>query len=160
MPLELGPLPIRIGVTVQDRDGNTAEAINYRQGITTIVDAEAQVQAFAAVLAPVTDGFLISANLSIPLIQTDPFALPPEGSEVARKGRFVFRTVNGRTAKYEVPSIANTLVNDRDRNGAINVSDLAVAAYIAYMEASLNGAGVEISNLEQAFKAHRRTRRG
>lgn len=161
MALVLGPLPLRIGITIRDRDGNESEAVTYRQGLATVVDMEAQVQAFAVVVAALSNGFITGANVSVPFVEdTPPTELPPEASEVSRKGRFIFNTVIGRTATYDVPSIDPTLVTDNDPNGAIDPAQPAVAAYAAYMDTSVNGSNVGIGTLREAYKANRRTRRG
>lgn len=161
MALVLGPLPLRIGITVRDRDGNESEAVTYREGITTVVDMEAQVQAFAAVVAGLTDGFITGANVSVPFVEnTPPTELPPESSEVSRKGRFVFDTDIGRTATYEVPSIDPAIVTDNSRDGVIDVANPAVVAYATYMNTSVNGANVGLAGLREAYKANRKTRRG
>lgn len=161
MALVLGPLPLRIGITVRDRDGNESEAVTYRTGLTTVVDMEAQVQAFAAVVAAITNGFIVGATVSIPFVENaPPTELPPEASEVSRKGRFVFNTDIGRTATYDVPSIDPALVTDNNKGGAIDPAQAAVVAYTTYMNTSVNGSNVGIGTLREAYKANRRTNRG
>ena len=161
MALVLGTLPVRFGITIQDRDSNQGEAVRFDPGIVTLADAVTRMQAFEASVAPLTDGFITGGSISIPLVQDLPFALPPESSDIERKGTFQFRLTNGRVATYTIPSIANTVVTDGSRNGDIAVTQAAVVAYQAVMELGVNGAGQAIDALVRAYKRHRASgRRG
>ncbi len=165
MPLDIGSLPVQYSATIVDRERNRRQATAYRNGFATLAEVEAFLAAFEAAIAAITNGYIVGGSISIPLIQTtvptEP--LPPLGSDVQRKGTFVFRKADGTVAKFEVPSLDNTLVNAGGNN--LNLSAAPIIAYDAFMRnnavlGSVGGDGIALTELISARKTHRGDSRG
>lgn len=165
MPLDIGSLPVQYTATIRDRERNTRQATAYRNGFATLAEVEAFLAAFEAAIAALTNGYIVGGSISIPLVQTTIPAepLPPLGSDVQRKGTFVFRKADGTTAKFEVPSLDNTLVTPG--GNIINPEAVPVAAYSAFMRnnavlGAVGGDGIALTELLSARKTHRGDSRG
>lgn len=168
MPLVAAQRPVRFNLTIEDRDKNKSRCTIPFPATVTIADLITNLAAIEALVAALTDAYIVDGTISIDLKQTTVNATPPpETSDVERKGSFTFKTaVEGSFAKVEVPSIANTLVIDK--TNLVNESDAAVAAFIAFMTGGLggltgepvNGVGNDITELINAKKIHRGSSKG
>lgn len=152
-----------------DRDQNTS-TVGFR------FSALGDITAFIAAIPTVLIAAL--ANVSDALIQgwslaqsaTDPdvpgVSVPPETSDVERKGVWSMKTDNGFPVVLEVPSIRNTLVIDGSQ--LINRSAAAVIAF----ENILNGTVLldtsnlvsnrdeDVNQVVKAVKVHRKSSKG
>lgn len=168
MPLVAANRPVRFSLTVQDRDKNKGRAEISFPSTISIVDLVTNLTAIEALIAALTDGYIVDGTIGIDLRQTTVAGTPPpETSDVERKGSFVFKTaVEGSFAKIEVPSFVNTAVIDK--TNLIDESNVAVAAFVAFMTGGLggltgapvNGPGNDITELVNAKKIHRASSKG
>lgn len=168
MPLTAAARPVRYNLTLQDRDGNKGRCEISFPSTISIVDLVTNLAAIEALVAALSDAYIVDGTISIDLRQTTVNANPPpETSDVERKGSFVFKTeVEGSFAKIEIPSIANTVVIDG--TNLIDKSNVAVAAFVNFMIGGLldltgspvNGPGNDITELVTAKKIHRGSSKG
>jgi len=153
-----------IGLTYRDNDGNTSsnELPVPIGDIVDIAGAFVYANALIALVDGLTDAVIEKSSIRFEALETDPALLDaPEESEVSRKGRFVFKTVENTPATLEIPSIRNALVVDG--SNTISPLDPAVAAFILAVlqgppgedNGVVTGAGIQYNRFVRAFKAHR-----
>jgi hypothetical protein len=168
MPLTAAARPVRYSLSMQDRDKNRSNASIAFSSTISIADLVTNLAAIEALVAALSDAYIVDGTISIDLRQTSlPAVPPPETSDVERKGSFTFTTaVEGSFAKIEIPSISNGLVIDK--TNLIDEANPAVAAFIAFMTGGLvgltgnpvNGVGNDIVALANARKIHRASSKG
>lgn len=168
MPLTAASRPVRFTLSLQDRDKNKGRAEITFPSTISVVDLTANLAAIEALVAALTNAYIVDGSISIDLKQTTVNAgLPPESSDVERKGSFTFKTaVEGSLAKIEIPSIDPTVVIDK--TNIIDESNVAVAAFIGFMTGGIagltgtpcNGPGNDITELLHAKKIHRASSKG
>lgn len=82
-------------------------------------------------------------------------ATPGAGSRVEDKGQFVFRTANGRTTRFSIPGIVESVLNP---SGSINKANALVtaltSAVIAGDFAFQSADGSDITALLQAYQRY------
>jgi hypothetical protein len=127
---------------------------------TTLADAAITA---AGVLRPLiealTDCAVVSYSLTYSSADDAP-AAPAAGSRVERKGVFTFRTAAGKTAIYQIPGIADSVV---EASGRIDDDNVAVAAFIAAVTAIdavfCDSNGQDLRSLKSAYERYRSTSR-
>jgi hypothetical protein len=109
--------------------------------------------------AALTDCAVISYSLTYSSADDAP-AAPAAGSRVERKGVFSFRTSAGKTATYQIPGIADSVV---DASGRIDDDNVAVAAFVTAVTAAdavfTDSNGANIASLKAAYERYRSTSR-
>lgn len=141
MPLQSTQLPTEITIGVRDFNNEDSGTSIFFPAASELDTVTAQVAAMELVVAGLTDGFIYGGGLSRRFNQTtDP---PPEGapigSQVQRKGVFIFENEFGTYNTYTIPSIARTLILPGGRQ--INRAAPAVQAYVALMTSAVAGIG-------------------
>lgn len=123
-------------------------------------DADAALTA-AGVLRPLIEALTDCAVLSYSLAYSsfdDAPPAPAAGSRVERKGVFQFRTSTGKTATYQIPGIADALV---DASGRIDDDQAAVAAFTGALTALdalfTDSNGADLRSLKAAYERFRST---
>lgn len=154
--------------TFQDRDRNNSTMSINLPAALTFAAAETAALAFFNAAAATSDAVLYNYGLSKGATDYDLLvALPPETSDVERKGVFQARAANGQIVKFEVPSIKNTLVVDG--TNVILVADASVTAFIAAIldtglgagNSAVTNAGADlIANHGTPHKIHRKSSKG
>lgn len=135
MPLNIGTAPISMSVTVRDYNNEEATTEVFFPQAVGVDNLAAEVAAVEAVIAGLTDGWIVGGGITLPLIQTDQQSGPPPiTSNVQRKGRFLFRNAAGSYNTYQVPSVDRDLIVPG--TDEIDLTALAVQAYVGLM---LNG---------------------
>jgi hypothetical protein len=83
-------------------------------------------------------------------------ATPTAGSRVEEKGNFVFRTANGRTTRFTIPAIVDSVLN---ASGSVNQSSLLVTALVDAVIAGdfafQSADGSDITALLEAYQSFR-----
>jgi len=83
-------------------------------------------------------------------------ATPTAGSRVEEKGNFVWRTANGRTTRFTIPAIVDSVLND---SGSIDKTDALITALVAAVTAGdfafASADGSDITALLQAYQSFR-----
>jgi hypothetical protein len=87
-------------------------------------------------------------------------ATPTAGSRVEEKGNFVFRTADGRTSRFSIPAIVDSVLNADGSVDKANVlvtalADAVIAGDFAFQSAS----GSDITALLEAYQSFRRSTR-
>jgi hypothetical protein len=115
----------------------------------------------AGVLRPLIEALTDCAVVSYSLAYTsfdDAPPAPAAGSRVERKGVFQFRTATGKTATYQVPGIADALV---EASGRIDDDAPAVAAFAGALTALdalfTDSNGADLRSLKAAYERFRST---
>jgi len=85
-------------------------------------------------------------------------ATPTAGSRVEEKGNFVFRTADGRTTRFSIPAIVDSVLNGDGSVDKTNIlvtalADAVIAGDFAFQSAS----GSDITALLQAYQSFRRS---
>lgn len=152
----------------QDRDRNTATMSIRLPAALTYAAAETAALAVFNAAAALSDAILYDYHLGRGATDYDLLvALPPETSDVERKGVFSFRATNGQTIKLEVPSVLNSLVVDG--SNILLVSDANVVAFVAAVldtglgagNSPVTNAGVDlIASQGTPHKIHRKSAKG
>lgn len=147
-----------------DRDDNVRTTEVNLPGDTDIDVAQSFYISTGTLIEAMSDAVLVGALLTIPFDVDPAPGVAAETSDVERKGVVTFQTSARTPAKYEIPSIRNTLVVD-----GTNILDANAAAVIAYIGLMVNGAsgvnpvsgaGLDLIRLHSARKIHRGSRRG
>jgi hypothetical protein len=150
-----------VNVTLMDRDRNLSNmSFNIPNGGLLAVIETAITGTLLTAIAAITDAVIVAWSVTTGAKDHAP-ALPPETSDVERKGVFSFRADNGASYVVAVPSIKNTMVIDQTNQ--INRLDAAVAAFIAtVLDGSILGIAhpvtylnSDIVSLEKSVKKHR-----
>jgi len=85
-------------------------------------------------------------------------ATPTAGSRVEEKGNFVWRTDNGRSTRFTIPAVVDSVLND---SGSIDKTDALIVALVAAVTdvdlifASADGS--DITALLEAYQSFRRS---
>jgi hypothetical protein len=148
-------------LSLMDRDKNVSTLGFYivNGGLLAVIETAITDVLIPAVQA-VTDAVVVAWTLTTGARDYAP-TLPPESSDVERKGVFSFRAANGASYVVSVPSFKNTLVIDEtnviDKTAGV-VSDfigvvldgtiLGIAHPVTYL-------GSDIVSLTKAVKKHR-----
>lgn len=164
MPLEPGGV-IGVSLTIQDYTNEKSDATVYWPDGLSLDGLAAEVANLEAIIAALTDGFIVGGTITQKLIQNTPFgAGPPNTSDVNRKGIFTFRNANGTSNKYEIPSLDRALLARGSNN--LDPANAAVAAYVSMMISGglgglvgqpVSGAGLDLVQLLSARERDRNT---
>lgn len=127
------------------------------------VYGDLMIDALAAISDARIDGYSARVNFDIDPPFNDGLN---ENSEVSRKAVFTFETVEKTTARFEIPSVRNSLVIDG--TNTIDRNNLLIAAFTAIVlngtfgpnNGIVTGAGLQLEELKRVFKAHRNSSDG
>lgn len=127
---------------------------------TTLADvALTAAAALRPLIEAITDCSVLAYSLTYSSFDDDP---PPAaaGSRVERKGTFVFRTGAGKTVRYQVPGIAQSVITP---GGRIDEDRPAIQAFVqALIRADAiftDSNGVDLRSLSAAYERFRSTTR-
>ena len=118
----------------------------------------------AGVLRPlieaITDCAVLSYHLSYSSFDSAPNA-PAAGSRVERKGVFQFLTEAGKKVSYQVPGIADALVDSTGRIDDDNPAVLAFTSALLAIDAIFcDSNGVDLDSLTACYERFSSTKRG
>jgi len=158
-----------VSATVADRDKNLRSISFNLPSALTFAAATTAAEAIITAAATLINGVIVRYGLLGGKYEsTYPATLPPEGSDVERKGVFVFNTtVFGQHVKVELPSINNDYVVDG--SNIIDQADADVAAFVDAMvdtglgagNSPVSATGADITGLFGApKKIHRKSSKG
>lgn len=149
-----------VSATFKDRDGNVSSVQTYYPGGNIFADVEAAALVFANSAASLSDCVVTQYSASkVWLNDQAAVTIPPEIADVERKGFFSFQLSDTRQTSLSIPGIKNTLVIDGTNQ--INRADVAVAAFIAALEAgTTDSIGTDVVRVLKAEKRHRGSRKG
>lgn len=150
--------PWSITYTFMDRDKNVGSATVYVDTTLDFAALETKASALALSMGALSDAPIV--QYSITRLVVDPAApVAPEGSDVERKGRFVFKLADTRQTSVSVPSLKNTLVIDG--SNLIDQSNILVSTFVTAVVADgADRVGVDIDALISATKRHIKNAQG
>jgi hypothetical protein len=109
----------------------------------------------SAALNALTDAAIDGYSITYTKTEDTP-ATPTAGSRVEEKGNFIYRTANGRTTRFTIPAIVDSVLNT---SGSIDKASLLVAALsdaiIAGDFAFASADGSDITALLEAYQSFR-----
>lgn len=121
--------------------------------LTSVVVTVADI--LSAALNALSDAAIDGYTITYAKTEDTP-AAPSAGSRVEEKGNFVWRTANGRTTRFTIPAIVDSVLND---SGSVDKADaLIVALDAAIIEgdfAFVSADGSDITALLQAYQSFR-----
>ena len=168
--MALSAIPFwQVTASIADRDTNVRTFSFNLPAALTLAAATTAAEAVITLAMVLINGTLVRYNLSTGKYETTyPATLPPEESDVERKGVFVFATATfGQHVKIELPSFNNDYVVDK--TNAIDPNDADVAAFIAAVidtglgagNSPVSASGADVTGLFSApQKIHRRSTKG
>jgi hypothetical protein len=114
----------------------------------------------SAALNAVSDAAIDGYSLTYSKTEDTP-ATPTANSRVENKGNFVYRTADGRTTRFSIPAVVNSILNvsgsiDKTNALVIAITDAIVGGDFLFQSAS----GSDITALLQAYQGMRGSTRG
>ena len=145
-----------LSFTWRDASGSIGRTdINVPHG-TLAAAALAAADVLRPLLGALSDAIITGQSLTYSFAESEP-GTPTAGSRVEEKGFFSWRTANARTTSFTIPAIKDSCLT---ASGAINRSDLGVAALIAGVTAvDAIFCGADGSDIDSLFKAYQRFNR-
>lgn len=123
--------------------------------LTSVVITVADV--LSAALNALTDAAIDGYSITYTKREDTPASAAP-GSRVEEKGNFVYRTSNGRSTRFTVPAIVDSVLN---ASGSINKSNALITALTAAIVdgdfAFASADGSDITALLEAYQTFRGT---
>lgn len=126
--------------------------------LTSVVITVADI--LSAALNALSDAAIDGYSITYAKTEDTP-ATPTAGSRVEEKGNFVWRTANGRSTRFTIPAIVDTVLNpsgsvDKTDALVIALSDAVIAGDFAFVSAD----GSDITALLQAYQSFRGSSKG
>jgi len=137
--------------TWRDASGSIGHTLVHVPDGTLAAVALTAAEALGALLAAMSDCVLIGYKLTYNRVENAP-AAPVAGSRVEEKGNFIWTTADGRSTRFSIPAIKDSLLN---QSGSVNRSAVAAAALITAVEdVGAIFAGASGSDITALFKAY------
>lgn len=150
--------PWKLTFSTIDRDRNPGSVEMFVDTTLDFVAVETKASAMVALVGALMDAAITNYTITRAVVD-DAAPLPPETSDVERKGVFRFELADGRFTSMSVPSFRNDKVIDG--TNVINTADVAVAAFVAAVIADGGDrVGIDIDALVSAKKTHRKSSKG
>lgn len=151
--MSMSNLPAAVAYfTLVDASGSTSKIEFHVPFATAILDVGGALDVLRPLVAALTDAAIIGQGVTFPYKENAAVA-PVAGSRVEEKGVFIWRTANGRTTRFSLPAIKDTLLKT---SGAIDRANAAVAAIITSViavNALWCGAdGSDITSIDKAYQ--------
>lgn len=146
--------------TLKDSSGSIGHLLIHVPYATLASVAIIAADAISAALALLTGCSFLGYSLTYAKRENAP-ADPAAGSRVEDKGEFVWLTADGRTTRFSLPGILDTLLNV---DGSIDRANTDVAALITLVEdvsSIFSGAsGSDIVSIAEAYQRFTRSTKG
>lgn len=158
-------VPYSITLSISDAKGDQSLVTIPLKSTTTVANAIDFAEAIIPLIAPLVNGVLRAAEVSIPVSYT-PWPAVASIADVQERARFSFRTVNGFLKHLSLPTFLEGLFSPGTRE--VDLTDTDVAAFVTAMTDGLtvNATVVEpsdtrdedLTELEAATEAWGRSR--
>jgi hypothetical protein len=147
----------QLKIDYRDASGSKASSILHfpYDTLTSVVVTAADL--ISAALNALSDAAIDGYSITYVKREDTP-ATPTAGSRVEEKGNFVWRTDNGRSTRFTIPAIVDSVLND---SGSIDKTDALITALVAAVTdvdlifASADGS--DITALLEAYQSFRRS---
>jgi len=132
--------------------GSTVFHVPYATPAATVITA---ADVLSAALNAVSDAAIDGYSLTYSKTEDTP-ETPGAGSRVEEKGNFVFRTSNGRTSRFSVPAVVDSILT---QSGAIDKTNALVTALVAAIVGGglvfASADGSDLTALLEAYQSFR-----
>jgi len=142
-----------------DASGSKGSTIFHVPWATTVALVITAADILSAALNALTDAAVDGYSITYAKTEDTP-AAPTAGSRVEEKGNFVFRSADGRTSRFSIPAIVDSVLND---SGSIDKTNILVTALV---DAVVGGdlvfaaaSGSDLTALLEAYQSFRRSTR-
>lgn len=142
-------------IDYRDASGSAGSTLFHIPYTTLASVAITAADALSAALNALTDAAIDGYSITYSKTEDTP-ATPTAGSRVEEKGNFIWRTANGRTTKFTVPALVDSVLNP---SGSIDKANALIAALVAVVTdvdlvfASADGS--DITALLEAYQSFR-----
>lgn len=147
----------QLKIDYRDASGSKGSTIFHIPFDTLAAVAITAADVVSAALNAVSDAAIDGYSLTYSKTEDTP-AAPTAGSRVEEKGNFVFRTSNGRTSRFSVPAVVDSILND---SGSVDKTDLLVIALVDAVIAGdvifASADGSDLTALLEAYQSFRRS---
>lgn len=132
--------------------GSTVFHVPFGTAASVVITA---ADILSASLNALSDAAIDGYSLTYAKTEDTP-ATPTAGSRVEEKGNFIYRTANGRTTRFSIPAIVDSVLN---ASGSVNKADALVTALTAaiigggFLFQSADGS--DITALLEAYQSFR-----
>lgn len=126
-------MPLNVYFNIQDATGEVSTVTIPIPASTALTNIPGTVLAFAQLLAPLSDGGLVSAGVQVQVDVSGAWgATALLISDVQEKAEFAFRAVNGFLKRLNIPAFPEALFVPG--TSQVDVTEASVAAFITAME--------------------------
>ena len=145
----------QLKIEYRDASGSRGSTIFHFPYATLASVVVTVADILSAALNALTDAAIDGYTITYAKTEDSP-ALATAGSRVEEKGNFVWRTANGRSTKFTIPAIVDTVLNPSgsiDKTDALVValSDAVILGDFAFVSAD----GSDITALLEAWQSFR-----
>lgn len=145
----------QLKIDYRDASGTKGSSIFHFPYSTLASVVITVADALSAALNAVSDAAIDGYTITYTKTEDTP-ATPTAGSRVEEKGNFVWRTANGRTTRFSVPAVVDSILN---ASGSIDKANLLVTALVTAVIsgdfAFASADGSDITALLEAYQSFR-----
>ena len=142
-------------IDYRDASGSKGSSVFHIPYGTLASVAIAAADALSAALNALSDAAIDGYSITYAKTEDTP-ATPTVGSRVEEKGNFVWRTANGRTTRFSIPAVVDSILNARGSIDKSNALVLALAAVVTDVDLVFASAdGSDITALLEAYQSFR-----
>jgi hypothetical protein len=145
----------QLKIDYRDASGSPGSTVFHIPYGTLASVAITAADALSAALNALSDAAIDGYSLTYAKTEDTP-ATPTAGSRVEEKGNFVYRTANGRTTRFTIPAIVDSVLNPSgsiDKANALITALTAVITDVDLVFASADGS--DITALLEAYQSFR-----
>lgn len=147
-------------IDYRDASGSKGSTVFHIPYGTLASVAITAADALSAALNALSDAAIDGYSITYAKTEDTP-ATPTAGSRVEEKGNFIWRTANGRTTRFSVPAVVDTILNASGSIDKANALVLALVAAVTDVDLVFASAdGSDITALLEAYQSFRSSTKG
>lgn len=142
-------------IDYRDASGSPGSTLFHIPYDTLASVAFTAADALSAALNALSDAAIDGYSITYSKTEDTP-AVPTAGSRVEEKGNFVWRTANGRTTRFTIPALVDSVLNPSgsvDKANALIIALVAAVTDVDLIFASADGS--DITALLEAYQSFR-----
>ena len=144
-------------IDYRDASGSAGSTVFHIPYDTLASVAITAADALSAALNALSDAAIDGYSITYAKTEDTP-ATPTAGSRVEEKGNFIWRTANGRTTRFTIPALVDSVLNPSgsiDKANGLITALVAVVTDVDLVFASADGS--DITALLEAYQSFRRS---
>lgn len=147
-------------IDYRDASGSKGSTVFHIPYATLASVAITAADALSAALNALSDAAIDGYSITYAKTEDTP-ATPTAGSRVEEKGNFIWRTANGRTTRFSVPAVVDSILNPSGSIDKANALVLALVAAVTDVDLVFASAdGSDITALLEAYQSFRGSTKG